>query len=131
MYTPVYLRVFLLSLPVYPCPIYFSMHRASCSQTRADSPPGAWARTKDSEERPLQKHLYRWVAWQLADYQGMTVSEIPWAVSFCSLPGGLRWSWNTLNCVSSVFPIPAHSLPLLGLKCGILGKRWAVNLATY
>lgn len=82
VYTPVYFRVFLLSLPIHPCPIYFSMHRASCSQTRADSPTGAWARTKDSEERPLQKHLYRWVAWQLADYQGMTVSEIPWAVSF-------------------------------------------------
>ena len=139
VFTPVYVRFSLLSLPVYPCPIYFSMYRASCSQSRADSPTGVWARTVDSKERPLQKHLYRWVAWQLADCRGVTgilpVSPIEWAVLlsmgsfFLWISGGLGWSWSPFNCVSSVFPIPSHSLPLLGLKCAILSKRQALYLA--
>ena len=139
VFTPVYVRLSLLSLPIYPFPVYFSMYRASCSQGRADSSTGVWARAVDGKERPLQKHLYRWVVWQLADCWGVTgnllVSPIQWAVPlsmgsfFLWLSGGLGWSWSPFNYVFAVFPIPSHSLLLLGLKCAILSKRQTLYLA--
>ena len=117
VFTPVYVRFSFLSLPIYPCPIYFSMYRASCSWGRADSATGVWARTVESKERPLWKHLYRWVAWQLADCQSAPLSgqcPFPWAVSFCSFLGVLGGHGVLLT----VFPLSSQSYHTLCLYWG-------------